>query len=237
MKRQKKHEEPEELKNPPWMLTFCNLMLLMISFFIILVALSNVEKGRIVQFVTGFRAAFDVLPGGFKTDKGEEILPPSKDIMLSDNNPFDLEKSLDLRGFIEPNDPEKGIDVYANNEGLIVNLFDATLFDRGSAEIKPGAYQLLDKIGEVIERSSFSVRIEGHTDNLPINTKRFPSNWELSAVRSVNVLRYFLKTKDIPSRRLSAVGYGGYQPLFPNDTPENKAKNCRVMIVFTMNLS
>ncbi len=237
MGRDKKPEGHGEIKNPPWMLTFCNLMLLMISFFIILVALSNVEHGRIVSFVKGFQLSFDILPGGLKTDKGEEMLMSSKDIVTSDKDPFGLEQALDLMGAERPDSLTKGIEVYSREEGVVVNMSDATLFDLGSADIKPAAYPMLDKIGDIIERSSFFVNIEGHTDNLPINTQRFPSNWELSATRAVNILRYFLKTKDVSSYRFSAVGYGGYRPLFPNDTPEHRAKNRRVMIVFYMNLS
>ena len=93
-------------------------------------------------------------------------------------------------------------------------------------------YALLEKIGAIIARTSYFIRIEGHTDNLPIHTKLFPSNWDLSTARAVNVLRYFIQSHRIDAQRLAAVGFGEFQPLAPNDTPANRAKNRRVEMIF-----
>ena len=83
----------------------------------------------------------------------------------------------------------------------------------------------------MIQKTSNHVRVEGHTDNVPINTKRFPSNWELSTSRAVNVIKYFIRQRKVKPQRLSAVGYGESKPVFSNDTPENRARNRRVEIV------
>ena len=91
---------------------------------------------------------------------------------------------------------------------------------------------MLEKVGAIIAKTSYQVRIEGHTDNLPIKTERFPSNWELSTTRSVNVLRYFRKTHNIPAERLSAAGFAEYRPLVPNDSEAHRAQNRRVEIIF-----
>ena len=89
----------------------------------------------------------------------------------------------------------------------------------------------MDKVAAVIQNIRNPVRIEGHTDNVPIATRRFPSNWELSTARAVQVLKYFIAAGEIDPSRLSAVGYGEAKPVLPNNTPENRTKNRRVEIV------
>jgi chemotaxis protein MotB len=106
------------------------------------------------------------------------------------------------------------------------------LFDAGKAVISPPAVPLLQKIGAVIAETDYEVRVEGHTDDVPIQTAQYPSNWELSTARAVNVLRYFIETYPISGQRLSAEGYGEYQPMVPNDSPGHRARNRRVEIVF-----
>jgi chemotaxis protein MotB len=91
---------------------------------------------------------------------------------------------------------------------------------------------MLKKVGDIIARTGFEVRIEGHTDDLPIRTVHFPSNWELSTARAVNVLRYFIETVGISSERLSAVGFSEFQPMVPNDSAGHRARNRRVEIIF-----
>ena len=117
-------------------------------------------------------------------------------------------------------------------EGLIMRLSEHALFDQGSADISAEALPLLDKIGAIISKTAYLIRIEGHTDNLPIHTELFPSNWELSTARAVNVLRYFIKNHNIDPQRLAAEGFGEFHPLVANDSPENRAKNRRVEIIF-----
>ncbi|MEJ2101338.1 MAG: OmpA family protein [Desulfobacterales bacterium] len=113
-----------------------------------------------------------------------------------------------------------------------MRLSEHALFDQGAADISVDALPLLDKIGAVISKTEYLIRIEGHTDNLPIHTELFPSNWELSTARAVNVLRYFIKNHNIDPRRLAAEGFGEFHPLVANDSPENRAKNRRVEIIF-----
>jgi chemotaxis protein MotB len=113
-----------------------------------------------------------------------------------------------------------------------MRLSEHTLFDVGIASLSPESVSLLQKIGAVISKTSYRVQIEGHTDNLPINSEKFPSNWELSTARAVNVLRYFIDVHGISPHRLFAVGFGEYQPLVPNASPAQRAKNRRVEIIF-----
>lgn len=117
------------------------------------------------------------------------------------------------------------------SRGLVVSLKEAGFFDSGSAAIKPAGYQLLNTIIEAMTQYSNPLRVEGHTDNVPISSSQFPSNWELSAARATNVLRYILKTYEVEPATISATGYAEYRPVSENSTSEGRAKNRRVDIV------
>ena len=117
-------------------------------------------------------------------------------------------------------------------EGLVMRMSEHTLFGVGSADIATEALPLLQKVGAIIAKTDYLIRIEGHTDDLPIHTERYPSNWELSTARAVNVLRYFIKNHNIDPRRLAAEGFGEFHPLVANDSPQSREKNRRVEIIF-----
>lgn len=118
---------------------------------------------------------------------------------------------------------------------LTVNLVEAILFNSGEAEVKPQGKKILDRVGEILKKvSNRQIRIEGHTDNVPISEERrahFPTNWELSTARSTQVTRYLQEKVKIDPRFLSAVGYGPFKPLSDNKTPSGRAKNRRIEIV------
>jgi len=114
----------------------------------------------------------------------------------------------------------------------IINIDNSILFDSGKTTVKEGVKKSLSKIAEALNNfPENNIQIEGHTDDVPIHTPKFPSNWELSAARALSVLRFFVDKTEVDPRKLSAVGYGQYHPLAPNDTPENKRLNRRVDIV------
>ena len=115
--------------------------------------------------------------------------------------------------------------------GIIVSLGEAGFFDSGSAFMKPAGLPALRRIAEKFRQIPENLRIEGHTDNTPIHTPEFPSNWELSAARATNVLQYFIGTAQIPPERLSAAGYGEYHPKASNNTADGRMLNRRVDLV------
>jgi len=115
--------------------------------------------------------------------------------------------------------------------GLIVRFAEQVFFDLGEATLKPEAMTALRKIAPVLKELPNALRVEGHTDNWPIRTERFPSNWELSVHRATNVVRFLIEEQGFDPDRLSAAGYAEYRPIRPNDTAENRAVNRRVDIV------
>jgi flagellar motor protein MotB len=133
--------------------------------------------------------------------------------------------------FLHEKGAEDKVNLQIGPRGLVISLKDTEFFDSGSASVRPDSMPLLDNIAQAIDKYSNSIRIEGHTDNVPIKTSQFPSNWELSTARATNIVHYLVKTHGISPDRLSAVGYGEYRPIADNSTEEGRQKNRRVDIV------
>jgi len=213
-----------------WEVVYSGFVLILLCFFILLSSFSTMEEAKIMRFVKSFVDAVGILPGGVKFDSGSTVLPGSDDMVDSQDKLAQIFSELEeLRQNLKK---ENDIMVAYSSKGLVMRLSDRALFDVGVADISPLAIPLLKKVGDIIAGNSFEVRIEGHTDDLPIKTVFFPSNWELSTARAVKVLRYFIETVGISSKRLSAVGYSKFQPLVPNDSYEHRARNRRVEIIF-----
>jgi len=136
-----------------------------------------------------------------------------------------------IEAYLIKHGAQNKVSLSMTRRGLMVSLKEAGFFDSGSAAIKPSGYQILDTIIEAMMQYSNPLRIEGHTDNIPISTSQFPSNWELSVARATNVLRYMLKNYEIEPNSISATGYGEFRPTADNGTAEGRGKNRRVDIV------
>jgi chemotaxis protein MotB len=121
--------------------------------------------------------------------------------------------------------------VELDERGLAIRLKDSILFDSGKAEIKNELKDQIGKIGKIINKVDSYIRVEGHTDNIPISNQYFKSNWQLSAVRAANVAEVLISESGISPAKISAVGYGEYKPIADNKTPEGRAKNRRVEIL------
>ncbi|HEY9766776.1 MAG TPA: flagellar motor protein MotB, partial [Chroococcales cyanobacterium] len=126
---------------------------------------------------------------------------------------------------------EGKIEAKITERGLVISFSDAVFFQKGEAEIRPGNLPLFRKLMLPLSRMPNAIRIEGHTDDDPIHTERFPSNWELSTSRATSVVRYLIQSGLFGPKRLAAAGFGEYWPKAPNDTEANQAKNRRVDVV------
>jgi chemotaxis protein MotB len=135
-----------------------------------------------------------------------------------------------MKKFVKDKNLKKFVEVNMDEERIKIVMQNPILFDVGKAELKPSALRVLDEVATLIKYTTHDVVVEGHTDNVPISTPQYPSNWELSAARAFSVINYFIKEKNIAPTRLSACGYGEYRPVAPNDTPENRALNRRIEI-------
>ena len=124
-----------------------------------------------------------------------------------------------------------GLEAEYSSKGIKLTLNDELLFRSGSARITPQGEDLLRRIGEILQPMKRSIRVEGHTDDRPIATRRYPSNWDLSAARAIEVVKFFNQNIGIAPRLLSAAGYGSLKPKKANDSEANRAANRRVEIV------
>jgi chemotaxis protein MotB len=213
-----------------WEVIYSGFAMILLCFFIMLSSFSSIEGSKVTRFVKSFVDSVSILPGGLKIDDGSIIVPESADIV--DRNSQLAHIYEKLKTLAEHPGLAQDVAVAFSPKGLVMRLSDHALFDVGVADISPKAIPLLKKVSAIIAASPYDVRVEGHTDDVPINTARYPSNWELSTARAVTVLRYFIETCGISSQRLSAEGFAAYHPVVPNNSIENRAQNRRVEIIF-----
>ena len=227
-KRKSKRDAPSS--GGGWEVIFTGFVLIMLCFFIMLCSFSKTEKVKMQKFVKSFVRSVDMFQGGFGFQAGKETSDDMSETVGLEGGLGPIVKQL--VEIIDHFGLQKDMEYAISTEGLVLQVSDSALFDRGVAEVSPKAFPFLNKIGDIISKSIHHVRVEGHTDNLPIHTARSPSNWDLSTARAVNVLRYLIDKGKCPPKRLSAAGFGEFQPIFLNDTPEHRAKNRRVEFVF-----
>jgi chemotaxis protein MotB len=226
--------DPPPVSSNGWAVVYAGFIIMFLCFFILLCAYSVTDRSKLVRAAGSFSKAVSVFKGGQRFESGEVVLPVAPDMVNIDSELAGIYSNIE--GMTSGLGMENEIHVSISEKGLILQLSDRILFVAGQADILPEARRLIEHVGTIIaNHPSYSLRIEGHTDNAPIRTSRYPSNWELSTSRAVNVVRYLLDKRIIAADRLLAAGFGEYKPLFPNDTPENRARNRRVELLFFRN--
>ena len=237
MKKQRSNSASETTNTSGWLTTFNDLVTLLMVFFVLLFSMSSINTDKIIAFQHALQSGLGILKEGKMASVSIKDPQPIKDMshigtqaegLRSPDNEVLETLTADVLQDLES---ELGIQVTLCNQGVRLVFENRVLFEFGKAAIHPEGFAFLDKIATLLKKVPDTVRVEGHTDNVPIHTKRFPSNWELSVARAVNVVKYFAGVGNINPRRLSAVGYGESRPLGPNDTPSNRAKNRRVEIL------
>ncbi len=226
-RRSKQSSQSKKAGSPLWMTTYSDMVTLLLSLFVLLYGISNVDEGKFQGLMQSIRGGFGVLEGGLVVDVDPGLASTASETALEQLAQLQetLAEFIDLEGL------EASVMVEHQERGLVVRFADQVFFDLGKADLKPEALAILNKLGPILKDIPNPIRIEGHTDNLPIRTAQFPSNWELSTHRATRVIRYMVEELGFSPDRLSAAGYGEYRPVVPNDTPENRALNRRVDIV------
>lgn len=231
MAREKK--KSEGLSGNEWMSTYSDTVTLLMTFFVLLFVITsqnNESASKVVlEALNGSGSSilqFDLydgevpLIGGESDIEGEGVLTKKE------------QTYKEAKDFLSNNQELKDIVTIEDNErGVLVQLKDNILFESASSQLREDSKMILNKVSDLLSNLDNDILVEGHTDNIPINTYDFPSNWELSADRAVNVVRYFVEARGLDPTRFSASGYGEYHPVAPNDTYENMAKNRRVNIL------
>jgi chemotaxis protein MotB len=215
-----------------WLLTYADLITLMMAFFVIMYAMSKADTAKFNSLKASLAVAFKTDGAGVNPVFDHQGTTPLDKVMSLDGQTQETAEFQEVVRKIQENvkDP-RAVGFIVDERGLTVRFLDNVLFDLGSSELRMDSYSLLDAVGDALKNSQRYMRVEGHADNLPINTAQFPSNWELSASRSIAVTRYLIEKHGMDPRRLSSLGYGEYRPLYPNTSEENRSKNRRVDIV------
>ena len=250
----KRREEPEEHENHErWLITYADMITLLMAFFIMLFAMSQIDLAKFAAFKQGLAGHLGVKPdpvldgGTGITDKGTGIADGRDDstaanLALQEKQQHEsaarkeretLTKAQQvITQALTPLGLAQDVHYRLEERGLIVTIIsDRVLFDLGSAGLRPEGQAILDGIAGALAQLPNDVAVEGHTDDLPISGGPFATNWELSTARATTVLRNLVDVHHLPPHRLSAAGYADQRPLLPNDSPEHRAANRRVDIV------
>ncbi|MEW6523401.1 MAG: flagellar motor protein MotB [Bacillota bacterium] len=215
-----------------WLTTYSDMVTLVLCFFVILFSISAVDARKFQQVVISMQSALGVLPGSRVPMEGPSLDPEVLRQQLAREEELAMASLLQrLEDYIRDQGLNASVTVTRETPGIVIRFADSVLFDLGRDVIKPEAESLLERVARFLGGEEYHLRVEGHTDNLPISNERFPSNWELSTARATRVVRFLAETQAIDPRRLSAVGFGEYRPLVPNTSDENRALNRRVDLV------
>jgi chemotaxis protein MotB len=208
-------------------------------FFVVMYALSslNAKKFQAVavslsRAMGGGQTVLDQAGASLAPGISGSFLSEEMDMSIDTQETNDLELiRRELQAYIDENGLNGKVTVTLEERGVVLSFKDVALFALGSAELTRDARDLINKTGQILKRAPKYIRVEGHTDSLPINTVQFPSNWELSVTRATRVVQELVKELGFNPERLSAAGYGEFRPKSPNDTEQERQQNRRVDIV------
>jgi chemotaxis protein MotB len=250
MAKKKHAEEHENLER--WLVSYADFMTLLFATFVVLYALSQLDLAKFKDMSISLKKAFaapsivqgdqsimessgdSILDGA---DNESNMLPPIFENMEAKYEEASFNQAKESVEKMDNTNEVEGVDIYVSERGLVISLAENLFFASGSAEIKQSAFKSLSKVGSLL-KSKFSdhpIRVEGHTDNEPMKSSIYPSNWELSSARAASVVRFFLSSFKFNKNRFAVVGYADGRPVAPNVTNKGKSKNRRVEIIVLRN--
>ncbi|MCK5520674.1 MAG: flagellar motor protein MotB [Candidatus Marinimicrobia bacterium] len=226
---------------PGWMGTYADMVTLLFAFFVLLFAMSSVNEIKFEQLMLSLSSAIgtDNVPdagtrAGLEMASSED--EKEKTIDAVDELGGMVQAEMDdivseVEELVMFNELQGAVDVTSGNDGVIITLSDVIIFRPGEARISPAGKRIIEKIADILRQFVYTITIEGHTDNVPMRSGKFSSNWELSGMRAVDIV-HILVEMGVDPGLISARAFSQYQPIAPNDTPENRAKNRRIEIVY-----
>jgi chemotaxis protein MotB len=217
-------EQSGPIGAPGWMVTYADMMTLVLCFFVLILSFSAVEIQKFKQAMGSMRGALGSLPAKADSSTGSATAQePTSAQAKQDLDELDkLFQNENIKDYVNWKTTPEGIRIMMN---------DPVLFDLGKADLKPEVFPIMKAIIKVINtQHPAEIIVQGHTDDLPIHNSQYPSNWELSAARALNVVEFFAQQGNVEPKKLSAIGYGEFRPAFPN-APGGCPKNRRVEIL------
>jgi len=206
---------------------FTSLMIILLAFFILLSSIAVIDEKRQLEAIGSLVGAFGLLPGGLSPSQtaGRRLAPPTSPIEAVYN---DLEH---IRSILSQQIMQSKIHYLRGRTRRIISLEAPLLFSSGQVQIREDMKPILLQISQVLKDSDYPIIIEGHTDDQPPRTDEFRDNWQISILRAVNILRFFIEQGGLKPERLAAYGYAGNKPAVANNSPRNRARNNRVDLI------
>jgi chemotaxis protein MotB len=228
--RRRRSEDEESDNRDRWVVSYADFVTLLLAFFVVMYAISSVNEGRYRQVSEALVQAFQTTEN--KPDRSSIVPPP-----VQHTQPPKREQDVplqgmanDIRSVLDPLVRAGQVRVTENARGVAVEINASVLFASGQAELAEASLRSLEAVAKVLARAPNAIEVEGYTDDSPINSPIFPSNWELSAARASRVVRLFADAGVDPAR-MGAIGYGENRSVDSNDTPEGRSRNRRVVVV------
>jgi chemotaxis protein MotB len=245
----RKHKHPEHVNHERWLVSYADFITLLFAFFVVMFAVSQVDSKKLGRFTESFKEATEwqvfnsggqgLLPGENANKMVGEMKPNGaaspvgiEPVEFSEQKKA-IRKALVRRSVATPS--LAGLKLVDVRDELVLRLPERLMFDRAEATLHEEGRQALLAIVDELAQRPVRIRVEGHTDSMPIHTSKFPSNWELSMSRAMTVVFVMLDTKKIAPERLAAAGYSEHHPVAPNETVEGRSQNRRVDIVVIAN--
>ncbi len=240
-------EEHEEEGLPPWLATFGDLMTLLLTFFVLLYSMSELRVEQFTMASQSLQEAFGTVslipgppasPAVIPLEQPDSRVPDEFRVLPDDLQIFAITDAYlemiarRLEELIEENDLQDVFSVLRDDDGVRLRILSTTLFDSGSAALDPGSAWMVAALGDITATLEVPAVVSGHTDDIPIQTPHFPSNWELSAARAAGVARAMVTQGHDPDA-IRVEGYGEHRPVAENDTAEGRAQNRRVEVLFS----
>ncbi len=235
MARRRKRNEHDN--HDRWMISYADFVTLLFAFFVVMYAISSVNEEKYRTFSDSLSIAFArqpvTAPAAGQQDRTLGALVDRRTARLGEQQRKIQERmknlATGLSQVMAPLINQRTVSINQTRRGVVIDISASMLFRTGEATLQPGMLDVLRQVAAVLGKEELPIEVEGHSDDVPIATAQFPSNWELSSARASSVVRMLIDS-GVPAKRLAVVGLASNQPLVPNDSPENRARNRRVII-------
>lgn len=229
MSNRRHHKKHDEHIDESWLIPYADLLTLLLALFIVLFAASTIDAQKYNALREALNAAFQGASSGIMDQDAPDII--EFEVPRSDQNLQELQQQLN--DYIEENDLGLVLATNLHDYSLTLTIRDHVMFDSGSAIVRPEFIYVIHEIASIIEEFPvYNIVVSGHTDNVPISSSEFESNWDLSSGRALNFMKLLLQNDNIKAERFSMAGYGEYRPVASNNTAEGRALNRRVEVNF-----
>lgn len=230
----KKKEHHEEHVDETWLIPYADMLTLLLALFIVMFAMSKTDQEKFKQVSEQFNIVFAGGSGVMKENGGTSVPLPQAKSSTGDNVTTEENKMNEIKKVLQAESEKQGysdkVKIDITKDGLYISMQDVILFNSGDANVVQEGAPLLLQVSKMLVNLDNNIRIVGYTDNVPIRTDKFRSNWDLSAMRAINVMNFMVESGGLRPDKLSIQAYGEFMPKFDNSTDEGRAKNRRVEI-------